>query len=144
MKRKQRLNIEWERSPEPVPVSLGPRRRCSGSPSSPPTVPKSQELGFVPRLPGIDPGIRRSEAAVFASLGLAAVTMISLTVSSSMKFAENRQEIIARTSSERPPLGATNVEPSKTNVAVAPPQPFFFGKPAPATSNPCCPAVQSL
>jgi hypothetical protein len=89
------------------------------------------------RLPGFDRRTSRAEAAVFVSLGLLAVTLVTIAVCDGFKFASRRDAIIAVLEGGTPatPLYAGSVLTNRTMTNVPTTQPSASGGKVPARAT---------
>jgi len=81
------------------------------------------------RLPGCDNQTHRAEGAVFATLGLVAVILVSIAVADAFRFASQREAIVATLERGIPaaPLYASSILTNRTATNLAPAQPFKSG-----------------
>lgn len=89
------------------------------------------------RLPAFDRRTSRAETAAFVSLGLLAVTLVTLAVCDGFKFASRRDAIIAALEGGTPamPLYAGSVLTNRTTTNVPTAQPSASGGRVPARAT---------
>ncbi len=146
------IEIDWARnSHNPTRIVVGRPASCGCHADQRPTTLRINFASadgaetVMKRLPGCDRATLDSELAIFLSLGLLAATIIAISFVGSLRFAIDRDAVIAAIAGDSHAAMAEKPDHAKTNVAVSTPNRLQIQTPSrQPNATPGGPAVQSL